>query len=179
VPPVAEFAGPVDTGWVTALEAQRRRDLNVFAEREQCGLDVERIVVTGDPAGKIVEYARQRNTDLIMMPTHGYGPFRRFLIGSVAAKWTAAHLPASGRHPRPIASILGAIDNGPASEAVLRWASSFATSYGALLTTAHAIPTIQVAEGYLDPEVRRNRVAAAELTGGIRSGRCCHRAQPG
>ena len=29
---------------------------------------------------QIVEHAYETKVDLIMMPTHGYGPFRRFLL---------------------------------------------------------------------------------------------------
>ena len=39
-----------------------------------------------NPPIRIVSYAREHTIDLIMMPTHGYGPFRSLLIGSVTAK---------------------------------------------------------------------------------------------
>jgi hypothetical protein len=47
-----------------------------------------------------VEFAANHHVDLVMMPTHGVGTFRSFLVGSVTAKvlhdancpvWTAAH----------------------------------------------------------------------------------------
>ena len=70
------------------------------------------MVETGDPATAINEYAEAHKVSLIIMPTHGYGTFRRLLLGSVTAKvlhdakipvWTAAHAPeASHRaHPQP------------------------------------------------------------------------------
>ena len=43
----------------------------------------------------------ERNVDIIMMPTHGFGPYRRFILGSNTAKvlhdaecpvWTCAHI---------------------------------------------------------------------------------------
>ncbi|MGA8595805.1 MAG: universal stress protein [Bryobacteraceae bacterium] len=40
----------------------------------------------GDPAAAIVKCAQAEQVDLIMMPTHGYGPYRKFLLGSVTAK---------------------------------------------------------------------------------------------
>lgn len=45
---------------------------------------VVRQVLVGSPAAEIVDYARQHGADLIAMGTHGYGPVRRFLLGSVA-----------------------------------------------------------------------------------------------
>jgi hypothetical protein len=53
---------------------------------------------------RIVEFAHNNNITLIAMPTHGYGLFRRFLLGSVTAKvlhdadcpiWTGVHMEAA------------------------------------------------------------------------------------
>src|SRR5580704_10039160 len=55
---------------------------------------------SGEPALHITEYARQKKAGLIMMATHGYGPLRSPLLGSITAKalhdaacpvWTTAH----------------------------------------------------------------------------------------
>src|ERR1044071_9879738 len=43
----------------------------------------ERRVERGDPARTILRVAHEISADLIMMPTHGYGAFRRFILGSV------------------------------------------------------------------------------------------------
>ena len=74
----------------------------------------------GDAAIAIASYAKTDGTDLIMMPTHGYGKFRGLLLGSVTAKvlhdaecavWTAAHTedPNMGAHA-DCKSVLCAID---------------------------------------------------------------------
>jgi nucleotide-binding universal stress UspA family protein len=64
-------------------------------------LDVRRVLLSGEPAAEIVGYAINHDSDLIMMPTHGYGVFRRRLLGSITAKvlhhsecpvWTGVHL---------------------------------------------------------------------------------------
>jgi nucleotide-binding universal stress UspA family protein len=66
-------------------------------------------VETGDPATSIASLARDREIDLIMMPTRGHGAFRTTLLGAVASKvlhdsdcpvWTAAHVEtlSSNRH---------------------------------------------------------------------------------
>jgi len=58
------------------------------------------VLEEGDPASTIIRFAERNGVDLIMMPTHGCGTFRRFLLGSVTSKvlhdfhgavWTAAH----------------------------------------------------------------------------------------
>jgi nucleotide-binding universal stress UspA family protein len=87
---------------VPGMEAAARQRLDRF---DFAG--AERIVKVGDPAYEITQYAAKNNVDLIMMPTHGYGPFRSLLLGSVAAKvlhdahcpvWTSAHTENPSAH---------------------------------------------------------------------------------
>src|SRR5215467_241218 len=67
------------------LMTANTRELEGFPCEAPEGRAVRRLVMEGDPARVIVECARSEACDLIVMPTHGYGPFRRFLLGSVAA----------------------------------------------------------------------------------------------
>ena len=78
-----------------------QRDLDQALRPELDGIAVTRLLLRGDPAQEIVKTARDRNAGLIVMSTHGHGPFYRFLLGSVTAKvlheshcpvWTGAHL---------------------------------------------------------------------------------------
>ena len=170
-----EFSGPVDLGWVTALESRRRAELETFAEAEFRGVQVERVVVTGDPARKIVEYAHREESDLIVMPTHGYGPFRRFLLGSVTAKvlhdaecpvWTGAHLQETAHQRWSVMNhVLCAIDGGPQSETVLAWASNFAGEFNAKMVIVLAIPQFDPSDDLFDSEgfIRGVRVAEARI----------------
>jgi nucleotide-binding universal stress UspA family protein len=48
---------------------------------------VRQMLLEGDPAVAIVELARSEGMDLIIMPTHVYGRFRRLILG-----WTTAKL---------------------------------------------------------------------------------------
>jgi nucleotide-binding universal stress UspA family protein len=144
--------------------AAAKTQLDQFMGDGLKGINVKREVVEGDPATEIVGYAKGGDFDLIVMPTHGYGPFRRFLLGSVTAKvlhdahcavWTGPHLeeappyPAIGFH-----KVLCAVDLGPDSRAVLQWGAEFAREYGADLAVVHAIPnsTISLGGVYFDPE---------------------------
>ena len=132
----------------TLLQVQDQ--LDAFQHDELQNLQVRTVVREGDPARIIAEYACTENCDLIVMPTHGYGPFRRFLLGSVTAKvlhdvhcpvFTGPHL----EHPPEITepgfeTILCALDLRPESRAVLSWAARFAAEFGSKLTVVHAIP---------------------------------------
>jgi len=152
-----EFSGPIDTGWITELEAQARKKLDTFHSTELGLINVRRAVVTGDPAERIVEFADREKPDLIVMPTHGYGPFRRFLLGSITAKvlhdvtcpvWTGAHIQEShGQNPHPAPGSwtgrgMCAIDPRTAGPA-LTWARDVASEFGADLVVVHAVPELE------------------------------------
>ena len=155
-----------------ALE-QSKTELNRFLGNGLKGISVTRVVEEGDPAQEIVDYAHNGSFDLIVMPTHGYGPFRRFLLGSVTAKvlhdaccpvWTGPHMEEAPPYPRiSFRRVLCAVDLGPHSRAVLEWADGFAREYGADLDIVHAIPTSTVSVGgfYFDPEWRTHVVNEA------------------
>jgi nucleotide-binding universal stress UspA family protein len=105
-----------------------------------------RVVKMGDPAYEIVQYAQKNDVDLIMMATHGYGPFRTLLLGSVTAKvlhdahcpvWTSAHSEEPFVHAE-VKNILCAID-GPSSPQLIRCASELAKAIGANLGLVHAV----------------------------------------
>jgi nucleotide-binding universal stress UspA family protein len=113
--------------------------------------DVHRELVHGDPAEQIVQYAHAGKFDLTMLPTHGYGRFRRFIIGSVAAKvlhdadcpvWTGVHMEKVPRLEdvafRHVACAID-LDNSQSCRA-LRWAMQFALEMDAQMTIIHAVP---------------------------------------
>jgi len=117
------------------------------------GLHVERVAELGDPAESITGFAHEHDVDLIMMPTHGYGPFRSLLLGSVTAKvlhdttcpvWTAAHVAeAPCRDHVDWRTILCAVDGTPKSVALMSWTKELAKQAGATLRLVHAIPAMQ------------------------------------
>jgi len=98
--------------------------------------------------------AREAEVDLIVMPTHGYGPFRRFILGSVTAKvlhdtdipvYTGAHVTDKPLDPLPaFRTVAAAVDLSAHSEKVLRWAAGFAAAYQAKLALVHAAPSLAV-----------------------------------
>ncbi len=129
--------------------AARRKQLDQLGVAELSGIPVERIVACGDPAKTIVERARAEESDLILMPTHGGGVFRQFLLGSVTAKvlhdaacpvWTAAHLDEPHALPSfEIRHVLCAVNFRRHSARTLEWAAAFARKANAKLTVVHAV----------------------------------------
>lgn len=121
------------------------------------------LVLHGDPGTEIVREAHDRKTGLIVMPTHGHGTLRRFILGSVTAKvlhdaacpvlTTTHHSDKPELGETPFRQILCAVDLGPASANVLRTASALAAREGAKLTMVHMLPPqTMLGFTYYDPE---------------------------
>jgi nucleotide-binding universal stress UspA family protein len=124
--------------------------LGEFMADELKQFDVRRVMLEGDAATKIAEYAHANASDLIMLPTHGYGAFRRVMLGSVTSKvlhsalcpvWTGVHMEHVPRlEDISFKRILCAVDLGKQSLPTLKWAKSFAAEFGAELELVHAVP---------------------------------------
>jgi nucleotide-binding universal stress UspA family protein len=147
-----------------SLEAQARQQLDAFRCEALDRFRVNRVLLDGDPARRIVEYARAEHLDLIAMPTHGYGPFRRFILGSVTAKvlhdadcpvLTGVHMEETPPlEAMAIRTVMCAVDLGPQSRKALCWAAQMASDFSARLVLAHAVPCIESLPGeYFDREL--------------------------
>jgi nucleotide-binding universal stress UspA family protein len=175
VPPQYEF-GAVDIAGSMLAELCRDRvqqannDLADFLAADFTRLNVRRVVMEGEPAGAIVEFAHNEQCGLIVMPTHGYGPFRRFILGSNTAKvlhdsdcavWTGVHLEDAPAVPSiPMRNILCAVDLGPQSGKTIAWASAMARDFEAKLTLMHAMPSHQHGEATAQDELKALQTAA-------------------
>lgn len=102
--------------WRTALEDESLSYLGGVAQRIAglCPVTVERDVRIGiDSVGdQVVQYARDANCDLIVMATHGYGPFKRFWLGSVADA-VVRHSDTATLLVRPIPGLEPELQNEP------------------------------------------------------------------
>ncbi len=152
------YAAMGDPGGLVGLDTDELlRDVQARLDNslrgDFAGLRVDRVADLGEPAQVITEFARTRGVDLIMMPTHGYGPFRSLLLGSVTAKvlhdaecpvWTAAHVaePPCRTHIA-CRTILCAVDGTPASVDLMKWARDLAQDTGAALHLLHVIPGME------------------------------------
>lgn len=158
------MAEAASSGWFADWLADSRRSLEHFQADEFEGIPVTRALVEGDPAKEIIKYAHDIHAGLIVLPTHGYGPFRRFILGSVTAKvlhdadcpvFTGAHLAESPEDDAiSFGNILCAIDLGPQSHKTLCWAARLASEFDGRLTVVHALPSLDVGEArYFDQSI--------------------------
>jgi len=153
------------------MEDERKRRLEGYLKHEFAEVAQTRLLAKGDPAHTIADYAQKEHVDLIMMPTHGYGPFRRFLLGSVTAKvlhdvkcpvWTSAHMAEPPAPPAGYRHILCAVDFTEKAAALVLWTTRFAREQGAAVKLVHAIPAAQPPDG-IDIEGRKFRAYLVEV----------------
>jgi nucleotide-binding universal stress UspA family protein len=138
-----------DPNLLDEVRTAEENRLRAFAAEKFPGRSVESIVEIGEPGSVVSKVARQQTADLIMLASHGHGPVRRLLLGSVAAKvlhdasiavWTGAGAAFTGHAPAiPYRSILCALDESAEAEAVLKGASALAAAYHAPLSLLHAV----------------------------------------
>ena len=88
---ISAFAGiPTEAVWEsmrTLLEEEGNKALETLkTHAEELGVEHEVIIKEGIPAEEIVETAKEKNVDLIIMGTAGRTGLDRFLLGSVAEK---------------------------------------------------------------------------------------------
>ena len=149
--------GGMDTAYpivfdVDAMERDARRQLAAFygsPDGPEPGSFSTHVVTRTEPGRAIVQYAEQSQADLIMMPTHGYGTFRRFLLGSVTAQvlhdahcpvWTAVHTQDQAASRLEHRQILCAVDTTEKSIPIIHRAVGLAEELAATLRLVHAVP---------------------------------------
>lgn len=152
--PPAGIAPPEAAAWATLVGADRLRQqgqiaLQNFIHREFAGVQVKAESAEGDAATLIGDYARENETDLIMMATSGLGAFRRLILGSVTTKvlhdttvpvWTGVHEQEIAAHPvGNWKRLLCALEDHPRELHVLQWAAEFAFEQKLELRLVHAV----------------------------------------
>jgi nucleotide-binding universal stress UspA family protein len=160
VTPLSYPAGLLESGHeITARDlhahiVQRaREDLDQALHPKLDGIAVTRVLRRGDPAREIAKVARDRNVDLIMMSTHGYGAFYRFLLGSVTAKvlhetqrpvWTGAHLEEEPAREFSIRHVLCSVELNGHSAHTVSLAAEMAAVVHATLTLVHITSSVEI-----------------------------------
>ncbi len=142
--------------WYEERRAEFQRLLEDFHVDEFRNLRVRRMLLEGDVARTIIDLAHHEEMDLIVMPTHGYRRFRRFILGSVTAKilhdadcpvLTGVHILDSPiLEPIFFRNIICAVDLDAAGDKTLGWASQFAAEFQARLILVHALPGANLAQ---------------------------------
>jgi nucleotide-binding universal stress UspA family protein len=150
-----------------------QKDLDQELRPELDGIAVTRVLLRGDPAQEIVQAARDRNVDLIVMSTHGHGPFYRFLLGSVTAKvlhespcpvWTGAHLEDAPARDFSIRHILCSVDLTHHSHHTASLAAEMAAAVDGTLTLVHITAGVEIygpGGSYVDPAWKEKIVGFA------------------
>jgi len=147
----AEFGWQIAAASPTAqdlVETETQR-LKAFAAEHLPQVQPEFICQTGHAIGVIEDVVRRNSADLIMLPTHGRGLFRRLLLGSITARlihdvscsvWTGCHIDPSnlGIHV-PYERILCAVEPGMENSHVVKAAERMAVAYSASLALVSAL----------------------------------------
>lgn len=176
----------VDTN---AIRDARLNEFQGYFKDKFAGLEVHRVMLEGDPAQSIVEYAHEKGTDLIMMPTHGYGIFRSLLLGSVTAKvlhdaacpvWTGVHVEEAPPNAGTFERIMCAVDLTEKSIPTMQLASKLAQDFQAKLWLIHAVPGAETRpqkyfdadlQAYLEEEARKT-IGELQLSAGVTAQLC-------
>jgi len=80
-------AGKEDYYWNPSKNEQRKAETKTAIEEKLMMADIGGVkidVLIGDPADEIVGLAKEIDTDLIVIPSHGYTGLKKMLLGSVA-----------------------------------------------------------------------------------------------
>ncbi len=144
-------AGP--EAYVAAKDAAHRDLLELKQELRKKhayleGEDYHLFLLEGDVAQAILDFAQQKQIDVIVVGTHGRGGLGRALMGSVA-EHVFRHSPVPvltlGPHLQRIEragtpkNILVPVDFTPASQRAARYAAAMAREHDATLTLLHVI----------------------------------------
>jgi len=144
-------AGP--EAYAAAKDAARRDLLELKAELRKTnryieGKDYHLFMLEGDVAQAILDFAHQKEVDMVVVGTHGRSGLGRVLIGSVAERIfrespapvliVGPHVNRSARAGPP-KTILVPVDFTPASEQAARYAVAMVREHDASLTMLHVI----------------------------------------
>jgi nucleotide-binding universal stress UspA family protein len=122
--------------------------LSDFAQEVFPGVHVDCFAELGEPGTVIQNVLHRQGGDLVMLPTHGRGPIRRLMLGSVTTKvlhdssvavWTATAAAIAAHPAGAPKSIVCAVDDSEEALSVLKAGSVLAKSYGARLAAVHVL----------------------------------------
>lgn len=153
VVPSDEFmlAGP--EAYVAARDAARRDLENLKVQLKNTrsyleGSDYHLYLLEGDVATSILNFAQQKQIDLIIMGTHGRGGLGKALMGSVAERvFRGSTIPVMTIGPQvkqaadalAPKNILVAADFTPASQRAAHYSADMASQYKSTLTLLHVL----------------------------------------
>jgi nucleotide-binding universal stress UspA family protein len=84
---LAEGGVALPPTYIDTLEAEMQQSLETYSRRvQEAGLNCDIMIVQGTPFQSIIDAARDKQVDLIIMGTHGRTGLKHLLLGSVAEK---------------------------------------------------------------------------------------------
>ncbi len=168
---VLEAAGGGGGNLVREVLAHQKEEaeakLQAFLAKDLGDFEARPVLVEGDPASAIVDFARSNKVDLIVTPTRGCGVFRRFLLGSVTAKvlHDASCPVLTTQHAEEVCSdgnwelseVLCVVNLGSGDGDAIGWAQELASAFEARLSIAYAMPsmTMRPETYYLESDMGR------------------------
>lgn len=166
-----DVPGAVVLEWYEAQKPLLERQLTTFCQEHLGSCRFRTFLVEGEPASEIVKLAETESVDLVVLATHGAGAFRRFILGSIAAKvlhdaptpvLTGAHL----QEPRPgsgtFRKIVVGVDLSPRTADVLAAAKEVGAEE---IIVVHAMPAVgDGVQRAFDPSWEFALKAAVETT---------------
>lgn len=112
---------------------------NVAATQANPAVALHPLAVEGDAASLIVDTAVAEDIDLIVMSTHGWSGFKKWMMGSVTERVLhSVSCPVlATRSAQPIRRVLITLDGSPLAERAVAPTMSVAASLGARVTLLH------------------------------------------
>ncbi len=163
----------VGTAWPSEDDvlSRLRTEMESIDAPDEEKKDWEVEVFKGEPPLRIAEFVAQVESPLVVMPTHGHGAFRRFVLGSVTAKslhdlkcpiLTGVHLEDQSPFVvKAYGHVACAVDVSEHSLQTLRFAMDFAGAWDAKLTALHAstwFSSVEADEAMLPPTMRKQLI---------------------
>jgi nucleotide-binding universal stress UspA family protein len=151
-----------DISALAEAERQRLKDYVIQLPESR----VQRVSAQGGAAWHIAKFVDEDDVDLVVMGTHGYGPVRRLLLGSVTMKvlhdvscpvWTHSTFEQAGQAQGVgVNRIVCSIELTEEAKPLLRFAKGLAEDFGAEVRLIHNVPGLQSRPAkYLDVDLHR------------------------
>jgi nucleotide-binding universal stress UspA family protein len=142
---------------------QRQSELDRAYLPEFDGITVTRLLVRGDPASEIIETARNRAADLVVMSARGT-EMENVLREMQCPVWTGAHLEEAGPDEFSIRHVLCSVELHGHSRHTVALAAGIAAAVGATLTLVHITESVETygpGGSHVDPVMREQNVGFA------------------
>jgi nucleotide-binding universal stress UspA family protein len=142
---------------------QRQSELDRAYLPEFDGITVTRLLVRGDPASEIIETARNRAADLVVMSARGT-EMENVLREMQCPVWTGAHLDEAGPDEFSIRHVLCSVELHGHSRHTVALAAGIAAAVGATLTLVHITESVETygpGGSHVDPVMREQNVGFA------------------